>query len=45
MLINVLQWNNNPRQGTKNGKQNNQLELAMKKLAVKDMVNKLRVLL
>ena len=42
LIINVLEWINAPRQGMKKGKQNTQLELGLQKVAVKDVVDRLR---
>ena len=43
IVIDVLEWINAPRQGAKSDRQNTQLELGMTKLAVKDVIRKLRV--
>ena len=42
LIINVLEWINASRQGMKKGKQNTQLELGLQKVAVKDVVDRLR---
>ena len=42
LVIDVLEWINAPRQGMKKGKQNTQLELGLQKVAVKDVVDRLR---
>ena len=40
LVINVLERINAPRQGTKKGNKNTQLELGMQKVAVKDTVER-----
>ena len=42
LVIDVLEWINAPQQGMKKGKQNTQLELGLQKVAVKDVVDRLR---
>ena len=42
LVIDVLEWINAPRQGMKKGKQNTQLELGLQKVAVRDVVDRLR---